>query len=142
MVFSQIGIRRFNENNTGELTQTELREILELLNEEHFSVREELGIEHSYQDPPDLEAFDHCHATARKYALANENLIQVPGYLILCIEIDAEQVELIELKAHSVVQNTKRKELLELMSSVYPLDKYYFIEHESGRKGVDLEVVI
>ncbi|MDS1348514.1 hypothetical protein [Planktothrix agardhii] len=138
MVFSNITIKKSNKDSKEKPTETELQEILDLLNEEDFETREDMPIEHSYNDPPDIEWSDECHETAKKYARDNDYLTQVSGYLISSIEENANKVE---LKAHSVVQDTNTETLLEVMPGIYSLEKYNFIEHESGIRGHDLEAV-
>jgi hypothetical protein len=139
MVFSKISIKRSHKNSTEKPpTETELQKILDLLNEEDFETRVGLSVKHSYKEPEDLELDDHCHATARKYADANKGLLTpVPGYLISPINTNASRVD---LEAHSVVQDTVRKELVELIPPLlYTLEQYHFIEHKSGIRGHDLE---
>lgn len=133
MVFSNIEIKTSNTNSRGELTEDQGQEILDLLNAENFRTREELPT--FYITPPTLEPSDHCHATARKYAEVNKNLTKVSGYLVLSTHRNANEVT---LKAHSVVQDTNGQ-LFETMSAIYPLNKYDFIEHETGERGHDLE---
>ncbi len=136
-MFNNVEIHQKNKGAKLEPTKKDFEEIKELVNRREFETRKILK-QGSYKEP----AFENnnvecdCHATATKFTEINDGWEKVSGYLIEKARFDKENV--IRLTAHSVVRDDKNN-LFELMECVYPLEKYYFILHNSGSQGFDLK---
>lgn len=133
----KIEIYQKNSEDKQEPTQRDFDEIINLLKERDFKTRK-VPLEGSYKEP-NLDHSYHCHATARKFAEINDKWEQVSGYLVEKVNFD-NLSHSIRLTAHSVILNDK-DDFFELMQGVYPLEKYYFICHQSGLQGYDLKAI-
>ncbi|WP_190649294.1 hypothetical protein [Sphaerospermopsis sp. FACHB-1094] len=118
---------------TRQPSKSELQEILAALNNSNFSIRRELTADNNlYKAPHDLKWDDACHATARKFSVVNKNLVVISGYLI---KFAGDKAKLI---SHSVVKDTETNIIWELMTPLYPIDEYQFIEHSPEIQDHDL----
>lgn len=134
----KIEIYRANQGAKLKPTKQDFDEIVNLLKYSAFKSRK-IPQEGSYKEPQFLNSDFNCdcHLTATKFVEINNQWEKVSGYLIEKAKID-ENNNVIRLTAHSVVRDNNSN-LFELMECVYPLEKYYFIIHNSGSQGYDLK---
>ena len=140
-MFTEVKIYKADQNADRQPTKEECQEIIQMLNNRVHHKR--IPLKQEDCEDIKLDYNDHCHATARKIADLNKDREweRVSGYLF-CRD-DKEKLQkghdiLTTLKHHSVIKDN-HDNFIETMEIIYPLDKYFFIIHDSGLLGWDLQ---
>jgi len=152
-----VNIKHYNSNegSSGEITEKNLSEILHILNSEKYMQRESASQELDDSDLKEIrseldneaeEKFlqgkiswlaklkypQNCHSLTRKMQ-EKRGWTTVFGYAFEKKDLAESSIVLI---SHSITRDEFGK-LVEL-TPFFPPDLYHFIEHETGKSGIDL----
>lgn len=137
-MYKKLIVRAKNTYAKKEPNDNDFVEILSAVNSHNFATRIDFQeVNCTSPEEPDGEN-DHCHTIARMYAGLNDGWKRVSGYLIKKDRLNTNTKPIL-LKAHSVCID-KNNNFIEVMPFIYPLSMYYFVSHNSGCDGYDLEL--